>query len=116
MNSLAPTRRAPGRTRRVARRPVVFVLDHHQRSFDALRSALTRRFGNDLTVTGATSASAALRALEEMAAAGEPVALLLVDDLGSDFLDRAHRLHPSAKRVFVVDRDYRFASPAVQAM
>jgi thioredoxin reductase (NADPH) len=116
MSSLAPTRRAQGRTRRAEQRPVVFVLDHHQRSLDALLSALTRRFGNDLTVTGATSTEAARRALEGMAAAGQPVALLLVDDLAPEFLDYAHRLDPSAKRVFVVDRDYRFASPAVQAM
>ncbi|HEY1530944.1 MAG TPA: FAD-dependent oxidoreductase [Galbitalea sp.] len=44
------------------------------------------------------------------------MAVLLVDDLGADFLDRAHQLYPSAKRVFLVDRDYRSASPAVQAM
>jgi thioredoxin reductase (NADPH) len=90
--------------------------EHHRSPRDALRSALTRRFGNDLRVTGATSTPVALRALEEMAAAGQPVALLLVDDLAPEFLDSAHQLHPLAKRVFVVDRDYRFASPAVQAM
>jgi thioredoxin reductase (NADPH) len=44
------------------------------------------------------------------------VALLLVDDLAADFLDPAHQLHASAKRVFLVDRDYRSQSPAVQAM
>ena len=95
---------------------MLFVLDHDRRSLDVLLFALSRRFGNDFTVTGETSPEAALGVLEEMAAAEERVALLLVDDLVSDFLDRVHQLHPSAKRVFLVDRDYRSASPAVQAM
>ena len=46
----------------------------------------------------------------------EPVALLLVDDAAPDFLARAHELHPGAKRVLLVDRDYSSTSPAVQAM
>jgi thioredoxin reductase (NADPH) len=104
---------ASGPTRR---KPVLFVLDRSRRSLEVLLSALSRRFGNDFTVQGETSSQAALRVLEDMAAAGERVALLLVDDLASGFLDRAHELHPSAKRVFLVDRDYRSASPAVQAM
>ena len=36
--------------------------------------------------------------------------------LASDFLARAHELHPRAKRVLLVDRDYSSTSPAVQAM
>jgi hypothetical protein len=64
-----------------------------------LLSDLSRRFGNDFTVRGETSPEAALAALGEMAAANEPVALLLVDDAASDFLARAHELHPRAKRV-----------------
>jgi thioredoxin reductase (NADPH) len=102
--------------RRNARPPVLFVLDRDRRSLEALLSALSRRFGNDFTVTGETSPEDALGAMEEMTAAGERLALLLVDDLASDFLDCAHQLYPSAKRVFLVDRDYRSASPAVQAM
>ena len=70
-----------------------------KRSLEAVLSALSRRFGNDFTVTGQTSAHAALGALEAMAAGHELVALLLVDDLSADFLDRAHVLYPSAKRV-----------------
>jgi hypothetical protein len=49
-----------------------------------------------------------------MAAANEPVARLLVDDAATDFLARAHELHPGAKRVLLVDRDYSSTSPAVQ--
>ncbi|HTX09545.1 MAG TPA: FAD-dependent oxidoreductase [Solirubrobacteraceae bacterium] len=107
---------SPRLTQRSGRGPVLFVLDHDRRSLDVVLSALSRRFGNDFTVTGETSAQAALCALEEMAETGKRVALLLVDDPASDFLDRAHSLHPLTKRVFVVNRDYRSASPAVQAM
>jgi thioredoxin reductase (NADPH) len=110
------SRPSPRLTRRSGRGPVLFVFDHDPRALGVVLSALSRRFGNDFTVTGETSARAALCALEDLAAAGEGVALLLVDDLASDFLDRAHRLHPLAKRMFLVDRDYRSASPAVQAM
>lgn len=96
--------------------PALVSLDHNRPSLDALLSALSRRFGNEFTVMGETTPQAVLQVLADMAAAGQPVALLLVDDLNPEFLDRAHGLHPHAKRVFLVDRDYRSASPAVQAM
>jgi thioredoxin reductase (NADPH) len=67
-------------------------------------------------VRGDTSPEAALAALQGMAAANEPVALLLADDAASDLLAHAHELHPQAKRVLLVDRDYSSTSPAVQAM
>ena len=49
------------------------------------------------------------------------MALLIVDhDMsempGVDFLARAHQLHPLAKRVLLVERDYSARSPVVQAM
>jgi thioredoxin reductase (NADPH) len=96
--------------------PVLFVVDHDSNSLGVLLSDLSRRFGNDFTVRGETSPEAAHTALREMAAANEPVALLLVDDAASDFLARAHELHPRAKRVLLVDRNYSSTSPAVQAM
>lgn len=97
--------------------PVLFVVDHDSNSLEVLISDLSRRFGNDFTVRGETSSEAAHAALREMAAANEPVALLLVDDdVASDFLVRAHELYPRAKRVLLVDRDYTSTSPAVQAM
>ena len=96
--------------------PVLFVIDHDPSSLDVLLSDLSRRFGNDFALRGETSTEAALVALQELAAASEPVALLLVDDAAPDFLARAHELHPGAKRVLLVDRDYSSTSPAVQAM
>jgi len=96
--------------------PVLFVVDRDSNSLEVLLSDLSRRFGNDFNVKGETSPEAAQATLREMAAANEPVALLLVDDADSDFLVRAHELYPQAKRVLLVDRDYTSTSPAVQAM
>lgn len=96
--------------------PVIFILDRDPSSFAALLSDLSRRFGKDFTVTGETSPDAALDALREMADAGESIALLLVDEGIPGFTTRAHELHPRAKRVLLVNRDYSCASPAVQAM
>src|SRR5215475_6470274 len=96
--------------------PAVFVVDHDQSSLEVLLSDLSRRFGRDFTVRGETSTERALGALQEMATAREPVALLLIDDAASELLAPAHELHPQAKRVLLVDRDYTSTSPAVAAM
>lgn len=97
-------------------RPALFVVDSDRSSLDVLLADLSRRFGNDFTVRGETSSEAALKSLEEMAAACRPLALLLVDEAAGELLVRARELHPRAKRVLLVDRDYSTTSPAVQAM
>jgi len=102
--------------RRSAVRPLLFVVDHDPMSLDLLLAGLSRRFGNDFTVRGETSSDAALAALQCAAAADESVALLLVDDASSGFLAPARDLHPRAKRVLLVDRDYSSTSPVVQAV
>jgi thioredoxin reductase (NADPH) len=96
--------------------PVLYVLDGDRRSLDGLLDDLSGRFGRDFTVRGETSPDRALRAVEAMAAAGERLALLLIDDIASECLTRAHALYPRAARVLLVDRDYSAASPAVQAI
>ena len=96
--------------------PVIFVVDHDPSSLPALLADLTRRFGRAFTVRGAGSSEAALTAVQELAQAGEQVALLVVDVDSLDVLARAHELHPHAKRVLLVDRDYSSTSPVVQAI
>jgi thioredoxin reductase (NADPH) len=107
---------APTPMRPPSKRPVLFVVDHDRTSLDALLSDLSRRFGGDFEIRGETSPALALEVLRELAVADAPVALLLVDDAAADLLGCAHELHPSAKRVLLVDRDYSSTSPAVQAM
>jgi thioredoxin reductase (NADPH) len=101
--------------------PVLFVIDDDAGTAHALRDDLARRFGKDFRVIGETSAPAGLSVLRGLAELHERVALLIADhDLsgmrGVDFLARAHELHPQAKRVLLVDRDYSAESPIVQAM
>jgi len=102
-------------------RPVVFVIDDNAGVVRALRDHLSRRFGEDFRIIGQSSVTAGLSVLRDLAASGEPVALLIAghqlsDMPGVDFLARAHELHPLAKRVLLVERDYSAHSPVVQAM
>ncbi len=102
-------------------RPVLLVLDDDAGVVRALRDDLLRRFGEDFRVIGESSAAAGLTALCELAAASQQVALLIVDhdmpDMpGVTFLAQAHQLHPLAKRVLLVERDYSARSPVVEAM
>lgn len=102
-------------------RPALFVIDNDPGVVSALTEDLGRRFGQDFTVLGETSADAGLAALRRLAGHGVPVALLIADhDLaglpGAEFLARAHDLHPQARRVLLVERDYSVRSPVVRAM
>jgi thioredoxin reductase (NADPH) len=96
--------------------PVLFVVDHDPVSLGVVVSGLSRRFGKDFAVTGESSPQTALARLRQLAAAEEPVALVLADSAALKLLERAHKLHPLAKRVLLVDRDYSSTSPAVQAI
>jgi thioredoxin reductase (NADPH) len=102
-------------------RAVLFVIDDNAGVMDALRDDLSQRFGGDFRVIGESSPAAGLAALRALADEHEPVALLIVDHdmcgmTGVDFLARAHEMHPRAKRVLLVERDYSASSPIVQAM
>lgn len=100
--------------------PVIFVVDDDPGALETLRSALDRRFGNDFVVRAESTTTGALGVLKELRAESEVVALLLADERlpemsGVEFLAAAHDLHPGAKRVLLVDRDYTSSSPAVRA-
>jgi thioredoxin reductase (NADPH) len=102
-------------------RPVVFVIDDNARVVGTMRDQLSRRFGEDFRVIGVSSVTAGLSVLRDLAGSGEPVALLIAghqlsDMPGVEFLARAHELHPLAKRVLLVERDYSAHNPVVQAM
>jgi thioredoxin reductase (NADPH) len=111
-----PSRSREARREPAARLPVVFVVDRDRGSLAVVVSDLSRRFGSDFDVRGETSQEVAVARLREMAAAGETIALVLVDAEASDVLACAHELHPLAKRVLLVDRDYSSRSPAVRAI
>ena len=96
--------------------PAILVVAREPGQLSALVSDLTRRFGHEFSIVGEESSTKALAMLRRRASAGEPVALLLVGDVDEDLLATAHELHPHAKRVLLVDRDYSASSPVVQAM
>jgi thioredoxin reductase (NADPH) len=103
------------------RRPVLFVIDDDPGVVRALRGDLSRRFSEDFQVIAESSAGAGLATLRELAGHHDTVALLIVDHHmsempGVDFLAAAHQMHPLAKRVLLVERDYSVRSPVVQAM
>ncbi len=102
-------------------RPVLFVIDDDVGVVRALRDDLGRRFGEDFRVIGESSAAAGLAALRRLADECQQVALLIADHgmsemPGTEFLAGAHKMHPLAKRVLLVERDYSARSPIVQAM
>src|SRR5262245_11024456 len=102
-------------------RPVVLIVDDDAGVARAMTQDLDRRFGHDFRIVAETSAAAGLAALRDLAAAHEPVALLIADkDMpempGVAFLARAHKTHPLAKRVLLIERDYSARSPLVDAM
>ena len=107
--------------RKLRARPVLFVIDDDVGVVQALRDDLGRRFGEDFRVIGESSAAAGLAALRRLADEYQQVALLIADHgmsemPGTEFLARAHKMHPLAKRVLLVERDYSARSPIVQAM
>ena len=102
-------------------RPVMFVIDDDAGVMQALRDDLGRRFGEDFRVIGESSAAVGLAALRRLADEYQQVALLIADHgmsemPGTEFLARAQKMHPLAKRVLLVERDYSARSPIVQAM
>jgi len=102
-------------------RPILFLVASERALRTALERDLSRRFAADCRIVCEESAEAGLRRLEALAGDSQPVALLLADQRiggmsGVDFLARAHALHPSAKRILVVERDYTTANPIVPAM
>ncbi len=101
--------------------PIILIVSSEKKVLKALEADLGRRFGNDTRVVGADGAGSATPRLERWARAAQRVALLIVDQqlremTGVEFLAGAHALHPAAKRVLLVERDYTSANPIVPAM
>lgn len=102
-------------------KPILYVVADDEQVLDALQTDLSRRFANDCRIETAKSPAVAMGRLEALAEGSEPVALLIADHrmaemTGVDFLVKAHALHPSAKRILLVERDYTADNPIVPAM
>ncbi len=102
-------------------KPILFLVADDPAVLGALEADLSRRFANDCRILREKTASSALVTLGSLMERSEPVALLVANDRmdempGIEFLSRAHALHPSAKRVLLVERDYTADNPIVPAM
>ena len=89
-------------------RPVLFALDDDHQQLAAVAQELHRRYGADYEVVCESSVDAGLAALEAVKTRDEQVAVMLVDTwlpgvTGMEFLARAHRLHPDARRILLLD-------------
>jgi thioredoxin reductase (NADPH) len=87
--------------------PVLFAIDDDLGALTRVQDELMRRYASDYRVVCETSPKAALRALEEMRAAGDKVALVLAaqwmtEMQGSDVLARVRELHPLARRALLI--------------
>jgi len=102
--------------------PVFLVVAENGQVREELSADLRRRFGADYRVAGVASPTTALTMLADWAHDSQDVALLIAQErlteLGAvDFLVRAHELHPTAKRVLLVERgDWSATHPAISAM
>jgi len=101
--------------------PIIFLVSSEAAVLRALETDLGRRFGNDTRIIGADGPAAGLARLAALADDDKPVALLIADQrmpemTGVEFLVGAHALHPLAKRILLVERDYTTANPIVPAM
>jgi thioredoxin reductase (NADPH) len=102
--------------------PVILVVDYDSNALSLTREALARRFGLDYTVLIAADSSEGLHLLQDLAASGTEVALIIaaIKMSGSDgpeFLEDTHELHPGAVRALMIEMgDAASSEPAMLAV
>src|SRR3712207_1950525 len=105
-----------------AHKPVIFAVDAGAESFLRIEYGLRRRYGVEYQVICETSAMWGMKRLRDLKAAGAEVALILADQWmpdieGAEFLARAGRLFPTAKRAVLVEwGDRTTQEPVLRAM
>jgi thioredoxin reductase (NADPH) len=102
----------------VSGQPVILVVDDDMASLTITEQELRKRYGRDYRVLARQSATAALDELRRLKQAGQPVALVLADQVmpempGADFLGEARGIDPVAKRVMLVSWGDRSAPEAI---
>src|SRR5215217_4658014 len=102
--------------------PIILLVADDSRLLDGLAGDLERRFGADYRIQAERSPAAGLAALERLAGGEDPVALVVAarrmeETAGMALLERAHELHPGAKRVLLEHRgEWTSGEPVVRAM
>jgi thioredoxin reductase (NADPH) len=88
------------------RRPAILAIDDEPTVLAAVSRDLRRRFGADYRIVRAGSGQDALALLKEMRTRGDDVALMVSDQRmpgmeGTEFLTRARKIYPEAKRTLL---------------
>jgi thioredoxin reductase (NADPH) len=102
--------------------PILLAVDKDETSLQFVGQELRKRYSADYEVICDPSAEAALSMLQALKDGDRQVALLFTDQslpemTGIEFLNRAHNLHPNAKRILLVDlRDWEEPETILQAM
>ncbi len=103
-------------------KPVLLAVDDKAGALANIEFELRDRYGRSYHIVCEGSAEAGVSALEELRAAREDVAVVLADQwmpemTGTEFLTRAHQLHPTAKRALLFERGNRTTrEPILQAI
>jgi thioredoxin reductase (NADPH) len=87
-------------------KPVIFCVDDDPAVLRAVARDLRQRYGSDYRIMRADNGQAALDSLQELRKRNQPVALLVADQRmpqmnGVEFVTRAIRFFPEAKRVLL---------------
>ena len=87
-------------------KPVIFSIDDDPQVLRAISRDLKSQYNTDYKIISTTSAKEALEALTEMKNSGDAVAMFLVDQRmpemeGVDFLHKAIKIYPDAKKVLL---------------
>ena len=87
-------------------KPILFSIDDDPQVLRSVRRDLRSKYRSDYRILSTESAKEALETLEELKKRGETVALFLSDQrmpemLGVDFLEKARKFYPGAKRVLL---------------
>jgi thioredoxin reductase (NADPH) len=103
-------------------KPILMVVDKDETALLFVGQELRKRYGADYEVICDPSAEAALSKLQALKDEDRQVALLFTDQslpemTGMEFLNRAHNLHPNAKRILLVGlRAWENPETILQAM
>jgi thioredoxin reductase (NADPH) len=103
-------------------KPILMVVDKDETALLFVGQELRKRYGADYEVVCDPSAAAALSMLQALKDEDRLVALLFTDQslpemTGIEFMNRAHDLHPNAKRILLAGfRDWEAPETLLQAM
>jgi thioredoxin reductase (NADPH) len=102
------------------RLPVVLAVDEDRDALDDVQTQLVQRYAHDYRIESIGDSDEALRTLQELAAEGEDVALVLaassLSTSGRHLLEHVRQLHPHAGRALLVPANVWSDQPTADAI